>query len=129
MLFSKEILNALDTYPYDFNMWYNFNEKISGFQLPEVIKIGSSIEDYKISVTKKIIKNSSIKKVNGYTCYTVNTPILQSFICNYILNNLKCDLAIAYYRVGLLYKCSLRTKGCDIDASKIAKKFGGGGSF
>jgi oligoribonuclease NrnB/cAMP/cGMP phosphodiesterase (DHH superfamily) len=124
---SKYILTALDSYPYNFDMWNKFNKKISGDEKTSVIDQGIHIQKYKESLIKKISRYSENHKIAGYNLYIINTSILQSDICNYILNSRQSDIVIAYYKYNDFYKCSMRVSREDIDASLIAKNFGGGG--
>jgi oligoribonuclease NrnB/cAMP/cGMP phosphodiesterase (DHH superfamily) len=124
---SKYILTALDSYPYNFDMWNKFNKKISGDEKTSVIDQGMHIQKYKESLIKKISKFSEHHNICGYNLYIINTSILQSDVCNYILNSRQSDIVIAYYKYNDFYKCSMRVSREDIDASLIAKNFGGGG--
>lgn len=124
---SKFVLNILDSYPYDFELWNKFNKKLSCEEKNSILNSGIDIQRYKESQIKKISKFSEHHKIGGYNLYIINTSILQSDICNYILQSKQSDIVIAYFKENNIYKCSLRVAREDIDASLIAKNFGGGG--
>ena len=124
---SKFVLNILDSYPYDFELWNKFNKKLSCEEKDSILNSGIDIQRYKESQIKKISKFSEHHKIGGYNLYIINTSILQSDICNYILQSKQSDIVIAYFKENNIYKCSLRVAREDIDASLIAKNFGGGG--
>ncbi|MDB2481784.1 DHHA1 domain-containing protein [bacterium] len=124
---SKFILTTLDSYPYDFEIWNKFNKKLSSKEKSSIVSSGIDIQRYKESQIKKISKFSEHHNICGYNLYIINTSILQSDVCNYILQSKQSDIAIAYFRNNNSYKCSIRVARDDIDASLIARNFGGGG--
>ena len=53
---SKYILTALDSYPYNFDMWNKFNKKLLGAEKTAVIEQGRHVQKYKESLVKKNFK-------------------------------------------------------------------------
>lgn len=96
-------------------------------------KINDLINDgYAILAYNKTVIRSAIERVrrstwNSYEICVVNSSVLQSEIGSHLAPT--CDFAIVwYYDHSLMkYRVSLRTEKENVDVSKIAERFGGGG--
>lgn len=133
MQHSKEICCAIDTYKKDFFTWDKLNGMLSfeknngeptdGFA--KLYEIGSSILTYQKRLIEKLRKNTFDLKIGVYNGIILNSPFFQSEIADYFP---EYDFILTYYRKEKnKYICSLRTTKENVDVSKIAKKFGGGG--
>ena len=67
-------------------------------------------------------KDESLQK---YSCYAVNIGLISSE--DFIVDDSKYDVLIGFCFDGENYTYSLRTINCNVDVSKIAETFGGGG--
>jgi len=82
----------------------------------------------------RFLKSKNIKDSNYYGCdieidnkiFLVLNRISNPNLLVYHIND-KYDGVITYHRNKKHWKCSIRTRKDNIDVSKIAKKFGGGG--
>ena len=126
MKHSKEILCYVDSFDRTFSNWDHINNLLSSGEesFNTVIKSGSDILRYKSQLAEKISKNSERIKICGYNGIMVNSPFLQGEIADELTSY---DVVLVYYRVGSMYKCSLRTTKDNVNVAKIAEKFGGGG--
>jgi hypothetical protein len=89
----------------------------------EVIKIGEKIYKYeRYNFLKFIEKNEYDVSFNGYNCVAINTD-------NFFSEDYEdcCDILIAWHFNGKNYIVELRSFSEDVDVSKIALKYGGGG--
>jgi len=74
-----------------------------------------------------ILENLRTKTFHGHKTGVVNSPVHQSFIGHEMLEqNPDIDIAMIWYARKDLVTISLRSRG-DVDVSKIASKYGGGG--
>ncbi|MDI6717832.1 MAG: DHHA1 domain-containing protein [Patescibacteria group bacterium] len=123
---SKEISASFDTYDLEFKIW---NKIMDDFENPEKMKKyieeGKAVLKYKDKMVKKIFENAEEVIFKGEKAYTVNSPILESEIGNFINKNKKILGIIWHYKKGKI-KFSLRSGG-KTDVSKLAEKFNGGG--
>ena len=117
---SEEINAAISSYELDFEVW----DKLSALPLEEVINQGKAILRYKNKQVNELCKNARKVKINGYEIPIVNSASLQSEIGNKLSegNPFAC---IWFQRQDGKFIYSLRSK--EIDVSKIASKFLGGG--
>ncbi len=126
LLFTKEILAALDLRDYDFKEWSKiaFDLK-SSKKRKKYIEEGKIIFKYRDILIKRIIGGAEKVKFEKQKAYVVNSPFWQSEIGNYIVKNRKA-LGIIWSRKSGRINVSLRSDG-KIDVSKLALKYGGGG--
>jgi uncharacterized protein len=122
--YSKEFTAAFSMVPFEFEEFECFEDD-SAFD--DAIKRGSYILAYSKTVIKKITDNAARKKINGLDVLVVNSSHLISEIGTKLAPD--CDIAMVWYYDYQEQQCkvSLRSFHDHIDASEIAKQFGGGG--
>jgi len=123
---TRELFASLDTFKFNFKIW---NKLVSDFQSvkrrKKHIEAGRAILKYQDNMLRKIVSSGENVILNGHKAFAVNSPILESEIGHYIYEN-KGVLGIIWSYQNGVFKTSLRSNK-KIDASKLAKKFGGGG--
>ena len=96
------------------------------------IQKGELLVKYKMTMVKSICKHGRIEIFEGHKCFTVYSNCHTSNIGNYAVNEYNCEISRIIQTKwdeskNLWIKItSLRSKG-NIDVSKIAEKYGGGG--
>lgn len=126
--YSKEILAALDSYPFDVEVWDSFNDSLKvelNIGDGAIIDSGKAILRYEEETIQKVLKYSYFTEILGYNVPVVNATYLQSDAINILAKG--HPFAAGYYFNGSEYKFSLRSSEDGIDVSKIAEHFGGGG--
>ena len=107
-----------------------FNSNINKFQ--EILNNGITIRKYVNKQIKhletKTYQKTFIFNNKKYNVIYCNSPILQSDLGNYLVNNYPVDFAAIYHFNGYNTIFSLRGKD-KINLSEIAKKYNGGGHF
>lgn len=124
---SNFILNVLDSYPYDFEIWDSISKKIEidSEEYDNIIMQGIAIQRYKDSLIKNVLKTRHTLNIMGQDIPAVNAPFLQSELASNIA--VGHPYSCAYYWDGERYRFSLRSDGQGADVESIAKEFGGGG--
>jgi len=104
----------------------NYSKFKSYNKIKETIKTGEQLKSYQFSLIKRISSRHINTKWNGTNIKIVNSPILQSEIGNFLSSD--SSAALIWYKNYQANKIivSLRSKG-DLDVSKIAERFNGGG--
>jgi oligoribonuclease NrnB/cAMP/cGMP phosphodiesterase (DHH superfamily) len=91
------------------------------------IQEGVAINNYKIKTQAALAKQSAYEiEFDGYRALCINSSELGIFQFESMYNEKKHDVLIRYQFNGTEWVASIYTKK-NIDVSKIAKKFGGGG--
>jgi len=126
---SKEINSYLRMFSFDFNLW---NKLARQLKMPtkrkEWIKNGSLILKYEDRVIEEIItEGAELVRFESYKIFAVNSILFRSELGN-LLCRKQPPFSIVWRKEPGNLKFSLRGNG-DIDVSKIAKKYGGGGHF
>jgi uncharacterized protein len=117
---SREFSAGLRAYPMEFELW----NKLSVNQL---ISEGETLLRYQNQIVDKLCKNMRLTQVADYQVPTVNSPILQSEIGNYLCKLYpQYPFSAVYFDGNEKRHFSLRSVG-DFDVSAIAKSMGGGG--
>ena len=95
-------------------------------QFEELINDGYTILYHNKSMTERICAQARKGTWKGYEIYMVNSAVLQSEIGSHLSSS--CDFVIIWYYDHMRneYKVSLRS-GPELDVSKIARMWGGGG--
>lgn len=123
---TREIIASLDTYPFDFRIW---DKIVSDFERPAVmekyLKEGRAIVKYQDKLIADLAEGGTEVIIGGRRAVSVNSPILQSEIGNYIWKK-KGKIGLIWNSKNGRVKVGLRSRA-GVDVSKIAKKFGGGG--
>lgn len=70
---------------------------------------------------------SHVRKIDNLTAICLNYPLHEPDIFESVYNPEMHDMMFLYYHDGEKYICSVYSHKPEIDASEIAKKFGGGG--
>jgi len=124
--FSKEILASLFTYDLNFSGWDKIAKQLENKKTAKkFIDEGSAIMKYEKKIVFDLIRKGINVTIGGEKAIAVNSPVLESEIGNCIYNNKGLIGLIWSIRNGKM-KVSLRSGG-NIDVSKVANKFGGGG--
>lgn len=122
--FSREISAALSLEPKDFQYYHDY---IYRTPLERLISRGELILKIYENQINRLVKNSFITTIAGYTVRTVNSPILQSEICEKLIEMyLDIPFAACFSIKDGKEIWSLRSKG-DFDVSIVARTFGSGG--
>lgn len=122
--YSKEFSAAFDMVPFEFEEFEKFEDD-SVFD--DAVKRGSYILAYSKTVVKKIADKAIPRKLAGHEALVVNASHWMSEIGNALSPH--CDLALIWFHdhEDKKIRVSLRAFHDNIDASEIAKQFGGGG--
>ena len=96
-------------------------------QFEELVSDGYTILHYNNIVMKKICQSARKNLWRSYEVCVVNSSILQSEIGSQLAPT--CDFVVIWYydHKNMKHKVSLRTQKNEVDVSKIAARFGGGG--
>lgn len=123
---TKELMAFIDLYDYDFKIW---NKLVRQWQKPAskkgLVRLGEIILKYEQKILDDLETYAEKVKFCGYNALAVNTPILNSQICQR-LNKKLPPISLSWFRNGKSLVVSLRSNG-KVDVSKLAAKFGGGG--
>lgn len=93
----------------------------------EILRNGEVLGNAENTMIERLVERAEKVVFEGYTVYTVNTPLFYSQIANVISRVKKVPFGITwFYREGKL-QVSLRTWKKGVDVSQLAKKYGGGG--
>lgn len=93
----------------------------------EFIRRGKIIKDYKVASAKYQLENAFISKISDTICYCVNTQGVSSLDIENIKFAEEIEAFAIFYYDGALWHYSLRSLKPDVDVSKIAENYGGGG--
>lgn len=121
---SNEVSAYIMSHPYDSDIWDDlFTQK-----LINAMDIGNAILRNVNKYVSGTIQHGQPGKFFGYKVKIVNAAYINiSDVCNKMLEDGETEVAIGYFeRNDQKYQFSLRSKG-DLDVSKLAVGFGGGG--
>lgn len=122
----KEVMAALDEYPFDFKTWSKLAAELEEKETAQqYINAGKNILKYEDRIIERLIRHAEHVEFEGYVAYAVNSPILESKIGNWIVQHKKAIGIIWSYKGGGI-KVSLRSDG-KTDVSELAQRLGGGG--
>ena len=121
---SREVSAALWSHPLDFRVWDQLDTR-------RLAQEGTPILRHQQRIVEDITAHTVWTQVRGYRIPAVNTPVLQSEVCEVLLKqNPGVPFAGAFYDRdgpdGPERKWSLRSEE-NFDVSEIARHFGGGG--
>ena len=123
---TREIINALDTFPNNFPNWEEISLKMENREgLKDLFEKGKKIKENKEKLVKKLINRGEKIKFHKHPTIIVNSRILASEIGSSIVKK-GYPIAVIYYIKDGVLNASLRSDG-KTDVSKIAGKYGGGG--
>lgn len=122
--YSKEFSAAFDMVPFTMEDFSKFEDD-SVFD--DAVERGSYILAYSKTVVKKVCEKASRRRLGGYDVLVVNSSHWMSEIGARLSPD--CDVALIWYydHNDRVNKVSLRAFHDQVDASEIAKRFGGGG--
>ncbi len=101
--------------------------------IKNIIADGQAIERYLSKINHRLMNSYSFAtKINGKKALAVNRQFVNSSVFKSHWDNKKYDLMIAFAKfkeskLGFYWKVSLYSDKNDIDVSKIASEYGGGG--
>ncbi len=124
---TREMLMLLDLAPFEFEAWSHMAREFDDAKLRAAdIKKGALLLVHYRSLYEKLLPNADLVKFAGRKIYALNCP-------RYFADDLGHELVAKTHSIALLWTetggrvlVSLRSEG-DIDVSKIAMKYGGGG--
>ena len=116
---SHEFSAALASYPFDFEVWSSLGSE-------QLIREGEHILRAQEQQVQRLCKNAFNFIYEGSLYPLVNTPVLQSEVCDALIKKGSPMAACFYDEPSGLRVWSLRSNDT-IDVSEIAAKFGGGG--
>jgi uncharacterized protein len=122
--YSREFTAAFSMVLFEFEDFERFEDD-SAFD--DAIKRGSYILAYSKTVIRKIIESAARRRLKGHDVLVVNSSHLISEIGAKLAP--ECDVALVWHydHKARMCKVSLRSFHDHVDASEIAKYFGGGG--
>jgi oligoribonuclease NrnB/cAMP/cGMP phosphodiesterase (DHH superfamily) len=129
---SQEFAAALDAVPMELEAYSSLLE--ATISQPEALAkhltTGTAMVTYRDSLVKQIAEKAGARMWLGHKILSVNSPILQSEVGNFLAKKPDCDIGLVWNYDHEDHTCrvSLRTfheKAPDVSA--IAKRYGGGG--
>lgn len=124
---SKEVNAWIQSWDIDLATWIDevgkhFSEDLANTEGKSLLRIENKY-------VKQIAANARLKRINEYMAPYVETSILMSEVCDYLIKNYPGNYPFAFYsfhRKDGKIQYGLRSRS-DFDVSVIAKGFGGGG--
>ncbi len=124
---TKELMACLDVHKMDFSFWQKI---VRDFELAKTrrkyLEEGRIIIKYQNQIIKRLINYAEKISFAGYSALAVNSPILVSEIGNLLSQKSKTFAVVWRYKKGGI-EVSLRSSAGQVDVSRIAAKYGGGG--
>jgi nanoRNase/pAp phosphatase (c-di-AMP/oligoRNAs hydrolase) len=126
---TKTVTAYMMSVPMNFGQWDEVQRGLEagGFSIHIA---GEAILRTQEKQVKALAESASVVEISGLKAMLVNTSILQSEVCHYLLENHEdIDLAAtaAFNTQRGNIQWSLRSRKDGVDVSEIAKTFGGGG--
>ena len=126
---TKTVTAYMMSVPMNFGQWDEIQRGLEagGFSIGIA---GDSILGYRDKLIKQIAAKHQWVSIHGVEVVAVSTPILQSEICNFLLEtkpDARVSGAVSSDPLSNSVKWSLRSREDGVDVSAIAEKFGGGG--
>jgi len=124
--FSREIVASINLPDFDFEKWDELVKDIEDInKRKKSILEGKKIVEYQDDAIKNIIETATRVKIGKTKTLAVNSSVLISEIGDALIKKLP-PIAVIWFKAGDKRRASLRSNG-EIDVSKIAEKYGGGG--
>jgi uncharacterized protein len=125
---TKELVAALESYPFDFRMWNDFLNSFDTAGMSNLMVEGEAILRFITNQVSIICDNAIHKDVGGHEVPVVNCCVFQSEVGHELCKRYpdKPFSASYFLRGDGQIQCSLRSVG-DFDVSGVAKTYGGGG--
>lgn len=126
MLFTKELIAVLSISDLKFSLWNKIAADFENLKKKHrYIKEGKIIIKYKEAIIKELIDSAANVRFNGYNILVINSSVFHSQI-GHILAKKNPPISIVWRQHKGINLFSLRSNG-EVDVSKIAQKYGGGG--
>lgn len=114
------------------NAFYDGMEKVQGLQPQKdpyvLIEEGQLLYKYKQKQAEEYIKSKGFAvEFEGYKCFAVNHGLINSDFFESVDDKYDVYIGFAYNGGSKRWSYSLRAANDDVDVSKIAVKYGGGG--
>ncbi len=123
---SKEMSAYIALYDFDFKVWEKLAREFEGaLSRKRILKEGTAVLRYKEKVVEELGGKAREVKFEGRKVLAANSPILQSEL-GHALALKHPPFAIVWREQEGMISVSLRSDG-NVDVSKIAAKYGGGG--
>lgn len=124
---TAEVHCALESYPYDFEVWM----KLLEVPIPELIIRGAGVKDFRAILMEKILKEVNFVDIASYkNIPLVNTTVAHSEVAHEMLQRYLDAPFVMYrhHRADGITQVGLRSRNNeDINVFEIAQCFGGGG--
>ncbi len=123
---TREILAVLNLVEFDFEKWDTIAKDLENKETRKTyFHIGSVLTRREDLMLQQLERKAYDVDFEGYRIKAVNSPVLLSEIGNLLVSSYP-PISIIWHRDPKGVKVSLRGNG-DVDVSKIAEKYGGGG--
>jgi oligoribonuclease NrnB/cAMP/cGMP phosphodiesterase (DHH superfamily) len=124
--YTREILAAINLADFDFEKWDKLVKEIEDKKTRKKhIEDGKKIIEYQNKLIEEMVQGAKEVKIGRYKALAANSSILISEIGAALIRKMP-PLAIVWFKAGKEKRVSLRSNG-EVDVSKIAEKYGGGG--
>lgn len=112
--------------PYNFDVYDSYTDKT---KLADIIVKGAVIREYMNMLVMRSCEKSFPCTFQGFKTRVVNSPNFQSDIGNILVSRFDCDVGLVWYYDHAKKRCVVSLRSCkdEVDVSKIAQMFGGGG--
>ena len=127
---SKKVNAFIQSWDIDLATW--ISNVVPAFEmrsLEEIVREGESLLRIEEKYVKQICANARLKKIGEHIGPYVETSVLMSEVCDYLIKNYPGNYPFSFYsfhRKDGKIQYGLRSRS-DFDVSVIAKSFGGGG--
>lgn len=127
--YTREVCAALSSYPFDFDAWDAFEERLT-IDPEVVVAEGTAVYRYHQLLSEKLAARARISVLGKHVVWAVNTP--PEFVSEVAsaLEGRKPHLPVLGWSWDAErqdYYCSLRSRGDGPDVAAIALEYGGGG--
>jgi oligoribonuclease NrnB/cAMP/cGMP phosphodiesterase (DHH superfamily) len=129
---NREFGAALGEYDQDFETWDRLVDNLNDRDdFSKFLSMGETIARFEDAHVQKLLAFKEKILFEGQEMYAVNCSRIYRSIVAHELSTLNgkeggIEMAIVYYRYDRKVHCGLRSNG-DVDVSKMAQKYGGGG--
>lgn len=124
--YTREILATINLPDFDFEKWNKLIKEIENKKTrKKYIEAGKKIVEYQDEVIAGLVAQAKEVKFGRYKTLVVNSSLLISEIGNALIKKMP-PMAVIWFEAGKKKVVSLRSNG-EVDVSKIAEKYGGGG--
>lgn len=126
---SKAYTAFIQSFDIDLDTWINEVSQQFSTMCSDTLEAGKSLLRMQDKYVKQICANAELKRIGEHIGPYVQTSILMSEVCDYLIKNYPGNYPFAFYsfkRKDGKTQYGLRSRS-DFDVSIIAKQFGGGG--